>query len=86
MNIMLLGAPGVGKGTIAKGLVGKYGIPRLTTGDMLRQAVRNGTEVGLSAKGNMDAGALVPDEVVIGAVRERLNGGDVERGFILEGI
>jgi len=82
---MLLGAPGVGKGTIAKALMEKYGIPQLSTGDMLREAVRNGTEVGLSAKRFMDAGALVPDEVVIGVVRERFNRDDAKRGFILDG-
>ena len=85
MNIMLLGAPGVGKGTIAKALMEKYGIPQLSTGDMLREALRNGTEVGLSAKRYMDTGALVPDEAVIGVVRERLNRDDVKRGFILDG-
>lgn len=85
MKIMLLGAPGVGKGTIAKRLVEKYGIPQLSTGDMLREAVRNRTEVGLSAKATMDSGALVPDDVVIGVIRERLARSDVRDGFILDG-
>ncbi len=82
---MLLGAPGVGKGTIAKRLVEKYGIPQLSTGDMLREAVRNQTAVGLSAKAYMDRGALVPDDIVIGVIRERLGRGDVKGGFILDG-
>ncbi len=86
MKIMLLGAPGVGKGTIAKKLMEKYGIPQLSTGDMLREAVRNRTEVGLSAKKYMDSGALVPDDVVIGVIRERLGSDDVQRGFILDGF
>jgi adenylate kinase len=85
MNIMLLGPPGVGKGTIAKRLMEKYKIPQLSTGDMLREAVQEGTEVGLSAKRYMDAGALVPDDVVIGVIRERLDKDDLKRGFILDG-
>jgi len=85
MKIMLLGAPGVGKGTIAKRLMDKYGIPQLSTGDMLREAVRNGNEIGLAAKKYMDAGALVPDDVVIGVIRERLRRDDVKRGFVLDG-
>jgi adenylate kinase len=86
MKIMLLGAPGVGKGTIAKKMMEKYGIPQLSTGDMLREAVRNRTEVGLSAKKYMDSGALVPDDVVIGVIQERLRKGDVKKGFILDGF
>ncbi len=86
MKIMLLGAPGVGKGTIAKKMMDKYGIPQLSTGDMLREAVRNRTGVGLSAKRYMDSGALVPDEVVIGVIRERLGRDDVKKGFILDGL
>ena len=85
MKIMLLGAPGGGKGTIAKRLMEKYGIPQLSTGDMLREAVRNGTAVGLAAKTYMDSGALVPDDVVIGVIRERLGKDDVKRGFVLDG-
>ncbi len=86
MKIMLLGAPGVGKGTIAKRMMEKYGIPQLSTGDMLREAVRNRTEVGLSAKKYMDSGALVPDDVVIGVIQERLRKDDVRKGFILDGF
>ncbi len=86
MKIMLLGAPGVGKGTIAKRMMEKYGIPQLSTGDMLREAVRNRTEVGLSAKKYMDSGALVPDDVVIGVIQERLRKADVKKGFILDGF
>lgn len=86
VKIMLIGAPGVGKGTVAKRLMAKYGIPQLGTGDMLREAVRNGTEIGLSAKKYMDSGALVPDEIVIGVIRERLRKDDVTRGFILDGF
>jgi adenylate kinase len=82
---MLLGAPGVGKGTVAKRLVEKYGVPQLSTGDMLREAVRNRTRIGLAAKGYMDSGALVPDDVVIGVIRDRLGRDDVRRGFILDG-
>jgi adenylate kinase len=85
MKIMMLGAPGVGKGTIAKRLVARYGIPQLSTGDMLREAVRKATAVGLAAKGYMDAGALVPDDVVIGVIRERLADDDVRAGFVLDG-
>jgi adenylate kinase len=86
MKIMLLGAPGVGKGTVAKRLMAKLGIPQLSTGDMLREAVKAGTAVGLSAKKFMDSGALVPDDVVIGVIRERLQAPDVKKGFILDGF
>jgi adenylate kinase len=86
MKIMLLGAPGVGKGTVAKKLMAKLGIPQLSTGDMLREAVKAGTAVGLSAKKFMDSGALVPDDVVIGVIRERLQAPDVKKGFILDGF
>ncbi len=85
MKIMMLGAPGVGKGTIAKRLVARYNTPQLSTGDMLREAVKGGTEVGLQAKGYMDAGELVPDDVVIGVIGERLKRPDVNDGFILDG-
>ena len=85
MKVMMLGAPGVGKGTIAKRLMARYSAPQLSTGDMLREAVRDGTDVGLQAKGYMDAGELVPDDVVIGVIRERLKRQDVEAGFILDG-
>ena len=86
MKVMMLGAPGAGKGTIAKRLVDEFGIPQLSTGDMLREAVKSGTAVGLEAKGYMDAGLLVPDEVVIGVVRERLAEDDVRGGFIFDGF
>ncbi|RME32341.1 MAG: adenylate kinase, partial [Deltaproteobacteria bacterium] len=72
MNLILLGPPGAGKGTQAKMLIEKFGIPQISTGDMLRAAVAAGTELGLRAKACMDAGTLVPDEVVIGIVGERL--------------
>ncbi|MCX7599981.1 MAG: adenylate kinase [Armatimonadetes bacterium] len=85
--IVLLGAPGAGKGTQAQRLVERYGMVHVSTGDMLRAAVAAGTELGRLAKQYMDAGALVPDEVVIGIVRERLMSADVqERGVLLDGF
>ena len=86
MRLMMLGPPGAGKGTIAKKLVSKYGIPQLSTGDLLRAAVKEGTELGKKAKTYMDAGDLVPDEVVIGLIAERLKQSDCEKGFILDGF
>jgi adenylate kinase len=86
MNLILLGAPGAGKGTQAKLIVSKYNIPQISTGDMLREAVANETELGMKAKEYMDKGELVPDEVVIGIVKERLSQPDCERGFILDGF
>ena len=86
MNIVLLGAPGAGKGTQAVKLVEKYGFAHISTGDMLRAAVKNQTPLGLEAKKYMDAGDLVPDEVVIGLVKERLKDADTEKGFILDGF
>jgi adenylate kinase len=86
MNLILLGAPGAGKGTQAKYIVEKYGIPQISTGDMLRDAVAKGTELGKKAKEYMDKGELVPDEVVIGIVRDRLKEKDTEKGFILDGF
>lgn len=86
MKLMLLGAPGAGKGTQAKILVSQLGIPQISTGDMLRSAVERGTELGREAKRYMDAGALVPDDVVIGIVRERLAEPDTAAGFILDGF
>ena len=83
---MLLGAPGAGKGTQAKRLVDEMAIPQISTGDMLRGAVARGTEMGLEAKRYMDAGGLVPDEVVIGIVRDRLGEDDASKGFILDGF
>ncbi len=86
MNLILLGAPGAGKGTQAKMISEKYGIPQIATGDMLREAVVKGTELGKKAKEYMDRGELVPDEIVIGIVRERLQQPDCEKGFILDGF
>ncbi len=86
MNLILLGAPGAGKGTQAKLIVSKYGIPQISTGDMLREAVAKQTELGKKAKEYMDKGELVPDEVVIGIVKERLAQPDCEKGFILDGF
>ena len=85
-GIILLGAPGSGKGTQAKKLAESLSIPQISTGDMLREAVRNDTEMGRKAKAFMDQGGLVPDEVVIGIVRERLQAKDCEKGFILDGF
>lgn len=86
MNLILLGPPGAGKGTQAKILIKKYGIPQVSTGDILRAAVKDQTPMGVKAKGFMDAGALVPDEVVIGIVEERLSKPDCAKGFILDGF
>ncbi|MCL2503179.1 MAG: adenylate kinase [Coriobacteriia bacterium] len=86
MNIMLLGAPGAGKGTQAASIVETYGIPHISTGDILRAAVTNATPLGLEAKRYMDAGELVPDEVVIGLVSARLSEPDAAEGFILDGF
>ena len=85
-NLILLGPPGVGKGTQAKLLVERFGIPQISTGDILRAAVKELTPMGVKAKGYMDSGALVPDEVVIGIVEERLAQGDCAQGFILDGF
>jgi adenylate kinase len=86
MNVVLLGAPGAGKGTQAQKMIDVYGIPQISTGDILRASVAAGTELGLQAKRYMDAGDLVPDEVVIGLVKTRLAEPDAERGFILDGF
>lgn len=86
MNIVLLGAPGAGKGTQAAKLVEKFGYAHISTGDMLRAAVKNQTPLGIEAKKYMDAGDLVPDEVVIGLVKERLQDADAANGFILDGF
>ena len=85
-NIVLLGAPGAGKGTQAKVLAERLGIPHISTGDILRAAVAQGTELGEQAKGYMDRGELVPDELVIAIARERLSEPDCERGFLLDGF
>ena len=86
MNLILLGGPGAGKGTQAKKLIDKYKIPQISTGDILRAAVKEGTEMGRKAKEFMDAGKLVPDEVVIGIVEDRLKQPDCTKGFILDGF
>ena len=86
MNIILLGPPGAGKGTQAKRLVEKYGIPQVSTGDMLRAALKEGTPLGLEAKKYMDAGGLVPDSVVIGLVKERIQKPDATGGYMLDGF
>ncbi len=86
MNLILLGPPGAGKGTQAKMLTDRFGIPQISTGDILRAAVREGTPMGLQAKAFMDAGGLVPDAVVVGIVRERLQLADCKDGFILDGF
>lgn len=86
MRLILLGPPGAGKGTQAKLLVDKLGIPQVSTGDMLRAAVKAGTSLGREAKQFMDRGALVPDAVIIGLVRERLQQVDCARGYILDGF
>lgn len=86
MKLMLLGAPGAGKGTQAKMLTSAFEIPQISTGDMLRAAVSNKTELGVTAKQFMDSGSLVPDEVVIGIVKERLDAADCRNGFILDGF
>lgn len=86
MNIILMGLPGAGKGTQGERIVEEFGIPHISTGDMFRAAIREETEMGLLAKSYMDQGLLVPDEVVIGIVKERLNKPDCEKGFMLDGF
>lgn len=86
MNIVFMGLPGAGKGTQAERIVASFGIPHISTGDMFRQAVREGTPLGLKAKEYMDKGLLVPDEVTVGIVRERLSQGDCAKGFLLDGF
>ena len=86
MRIVLLGAPGSGKGTQAQRLQAKYGVPQVSSGDLLRDAVRAGTELGRKAKAVMDSGQLVSDDIVLGLIRERLGRPDAARGFILDGF
>ena len=86
IKLILLGAPGAGKGTQAEIISKKYAIPSISTGNMLREAIAAGTEMGRNAKSFIDSGALVPDEVVIGIIKERLAKPDCENGFILDGF
>lgn len=86
MRLVLLGAPGAGKGTQAKKLIEKYGMPQISTGDLLRAAVKEGTALGKEAKSYMDKGELVPDSVVLGMVKERLSQPDCKKGYILDGF
>lgn len=86
MNLVLMGLPGAGKGTQADKIVVKYNIPHISTGDMFRAAIKGETELGLKAKSFMDKGELVPDEVTIGIVRERLSKDDCGKGFLLDGF
>ena len=86
MNIVLLGAPGAGKGTQADRLVDEFGVAHISTGDILRGAVKAGTPVGLEAKKYMDAGDLVPDSVIVGIMKDRLAEDDAQKGFILDGF
>ena len=86
MRIILLGAPGAGKGTQAQFLMNKFGIPQISTGDMLRAAIKEGTPLGLAAKQVMDAGQLVSDDLIIGLVKERIAKADCANGFLLDGF
>jgi adenylate kinase len=86
LNLILMGLPGAGKGTQAEKIVEKYDIPHISTGDMFRLAIKEGTELGKEAKSYMDKGELVPDEVTIGIVRERLSKPDCQKGFLLDGF
>jgi adenylate kinase len=86
LNVVMLGPPGAGKGTQAERFATTHGLPKISTGDILREAVHEGTELGRIAKATMDAGRLVGDDVMIGIVRERLNRADAEKGFVLDGF
>lgn len=86
LNVVLLGAPGAGKGTQAERIVAQFGLPHISTGEILRAAVAAGTALGRTAQGFMQAGELVPDEVVVGIIRERLAEPDAARGFLLDGF
>src|SRR6478735_8878429 len=86
MRLILLGGPGAGKGTQAAFITQRYGIPQISTGDMLRAAVKAGTPLGLAAKQIMDRGDLVSDEIIIGLVKDRIQGGDCRNGFLFDGF
>ena len=86
MRLILLGGPGAGKGTQANYIKDKYQIPQISTGDMLRAAIKAGTDLGKKAKGYMDSGGLVPDEVIIGLVKERIKEADCQKGFLFDGF
>src|SRR5690554_1703778 len=86
MNLIFMGPPGAGKGTQAKLLIDRFGIPQVSTGDILRAAIKGGTPLGQEAKRYIDAGELVPDSVVIGIVEERFKEPDCEKGFLLDGF
>ncbi len=86
MKLILLGAPGAGKGTQAEMICEKYGIPSISTGNIIREALKSGTQMGLEAKKYIDTGSLVPDDVVIGIIKERLSKDDCQNGFILDGF
>ena len=86
MNLVLMGLPGAGKGTQAERIVEDFGIPHISTGDMFRAAMKEETDLGLEAKSYIDKGELVPDEVTIGIVRERLGKNDCDGGFLLDGF
>lgn len=86
MRIILLGAPGAGKGTQANFIMNKFGIPQISTGDMLRAAIKAGTELGKQAKSVIDAGQLVSDEIILGLIKERIAQDDCEKGFLLDGF
>ena len=86
MRLILLGGPGAGKGTQANFIKDKHQIPQISTGDMLRAAIKDGTELGKEAKGYMDSGGLVPDEVIIGLVKERIRKADCQKGFLFDGF
>ena len=86
MRLILLGAPGAGKGTQAQFIMEQYGIPQISTGDMLRAAVKAGTELGLKAKEVMESGGLVSDDIIIGLVKERIQESDCANGFLFDGF